>query len=265
MRNCARWDVRTQKEKRKNLVLRRYFFTCRSVPSLNRSLTNGPLASACDVFTGIVCHQAVRRSDVRPADPIHESAYASLWSERPTNTFAVRASIAMRANVIEPTIHNVEGGEGRVVSGIFLTMSDHHSDIQSVVIVHCQIIFLCLRRKIHPGQLWARYGYTVVKDRWDRTGWRRPGGMPCVVCREVVVGAVCATVHATDDYLRWASSHCARTPATANGDLARPPDPALAQPKPAHRCQCSWAPVVRVVGHSTSMLYHPAATASVSL
>ena len=65
--------------------------------------------------------------------------------------------------------------------------------------------------------------------RWDRSGWRRPGGMPCVVCREVVVGAVCATVHATDDYLRWASSHCARTPATANGD------PALAQPRPAHR------------------------------
>ena len=30
--------------------------------------------------------------------------------------------------------------------------------------------------------------------RWDRSGWRRPGGMPCVVCREVVVGAVCATV-----------------------------------------------------------------------
>ena len=59
--------------------------------------------------------------------------------------------------------------------------------------------------------------------------------MPCVVCREVVVGAVCATVHATDDYLQWASSHCARTPATANGDLARPPDPTLAQPKPAHR------------------------------
>ena len=71
--------------------------------------------------------------------------------------------------------------------------------------------------------------------RWDRSGWRRPGGMPCVVCREVVVGAVCATVHATDDYLRWASSHCARTPATANGDLARPPDPALTQPKPAQR------------------------------
>ena len=45
--------------------------------------------------------------------------------------------------------------------------------------------------------------------------------MPCVVCREVVVSAVCATVHATDDYLRWASSHCARTPATANGDLAQ--------------------------------------------
>ena len=64
--------------------------------------------------------------------------------------------------------------------------------------------------------------------------------MPCVACREVVVGAVCATVHATDDYLRWASSYCARTPATANGDLARPPDPAqpqaLAQPKPA---QCA--------------------------
>ena len=59
--------------------------------------------------------------------------------------------------------------------------------------------------------------------------------MPCVVCREVVVGAVCATVHATDDYLRWASSHCARTPATANGDLAQPQ--ALAQPKPAqHGC-----------------------------
>ena len=59
--------------------------------------------------------------------------------------------------------------------------------------------------------------------------------MPCVVCREVVVDAVYATVHATDDYLRWASSHCARTPATANGDLARPPDPTLAQPKPAQR------------------------------
>ena len=59
--------------------------------------------------------------------------------------------------------------------------------------------------------------------------------MPCVVCREVVVDTVCATVHATDDYLRWASSHCARTPATANGDLARPPDPTLAQPKPAQR------------------------------
>ena len=75
----------------------------------------------------------------------------------------------------------------------------------------------------------------ITLIRWDRSGWRRPGGMPCVVCREVVVDAVCATVHATDDYLRWASSHCARTPATANGDLARPPDPTLAQPKPAHR------------------------------
>ena len=68
--------------------------------------------------------------------------------------------------------------------------------------------------------------------------------MPCVACREVVVGAVCATVHATDDYLRWASSHCARTPATANGDLARPPDPAqpqaLAQPKPAQRQWLLW-------------------------
>ena len=60
--------------------------------------------------------------------------------------------------------------------------------------------------------------------------------MPCVVYREVVVGAVCAMVHATDDYLRWASSHCARTPATINGDLARPPDPTLAQPKLA-QCQ----------------------------
>ena len=39
--------------------------------------------------------------------------------------------------------------------------------------------------------------------------------MPCVVCREVVVGAVCATVHATDDYLRWA-------PATAPGPLPPP-------------------------------------------
>ena len=44
--------------------------------------------------------------------------------------------------------------------------------------------------------------------------------MPCVACREVVVGAVYATVRATDDYLQWASSHCARTSATANGDLA---------------------------------------------
>ena len=41
------------------------------------------------------------------------------------------------------------------------------------------------------------------------------------------------TVHATDDYLQWASSHCARTSATANGDLVRPQ--ALAQPKPAQR------------------------------
>ena len=70
--------------------------------------------------------------------------------------------------------------------------------------------------------------------------------MPCVACREVVVGAVCATVHATDDYLRWASSHCARTPATANGDLARPPDPAQpqAQPKPAHRTVTLVVPLV---------------------
>ena len=58
--------------------------------------------------------------------------------------------------------------------------------------------------------------------------------MPCVVCREVVVDAVCTMVHAMDDYLQWASSHCARTPATANGDLARLPDPTLAQPKLAH-------------------------------
>ena len=57
--------------------------------------------------------------------------------------------------------------------------------------------------------------------------------MPCVVCREVVVGPVSPTVHATDDYLQWASSHCARTPATANGDLAQPQ--ALAQPNPAQR------------------------------
>ena len=46
------------------------------------------------------------------------------------------------------------------------------------------------------------------------------------------VDAVYATVHATY-YLQWASSHCARTSATANGDLARPQD--LAQPKPARR------------------------------
>ena len=46
--------------------------------------------------------------------------------------------------------------------------------------------------------------------------------MPCVACREEEVGAVYATVHATDDYLRWASSHCARTSATANSGLARP-------------------------------------------
>ena len=45
--------------------------------------------------------------------------------------------------------------------------------------------------------------------------------MPWVACRDVVVGAVCATVYATDDYLRWASSHCARTLATAEGDLPR--------------------------------------------
>ena len=57
--------------------------------------------------------------------------------------------------------------------------------------------------------------------------------MPYVACREVVVDAVYARVHATDDYIRWASSHCARTSATANSDLARPQD--LAQPRPAHR------------------------------
>ena len=63
--------------------------------------------------------------------------------------------------------------------------------------------------------------------------------MPCVACREVVVDAVYATVHATDDYLRWASSHCARTSATANGDLARPQD--LAQPEPAViKPDCGW-------------------------
>ena len=48
--------------------------------------------------------------------------------------------------------------------------------------------------------------------------------MPCVACREVVVDAVYATVHTTDDYLWWASSHCAGTSCTANGDLARPQD-----------------------------------------
>ena len=47
--------------------------------------------------------------------------------------------------------------------------------------------------------------------------------MPCVTCGEVVVGTLCATVHATDDYLRWATSHCARTPAPAESDLPRLP------------------------------------------
>ena len=47
--------------------------------------------------------------------------------------------------------------------------------------------------------------------------------MPCVAYREVVVDAVYATARATDDYLRWASSHCTRTPATAEGDLSRLP------------------------------------------
>ena len=53
--------------------------------------------------------------------------------------------------------------------------------------------------------------------------------MPCVVCREVVVGVVCAMIYVTDNYLWWASSHCARTPATTDGDLAQLQ--ALAQPK----------------------------------
>ena len=44
-----------------------------------------------------------------------------------------------------------------------------------------------------------------------------------------MVDAVYSTVHTTDDYLRWASSHCARTSATVNDDLARPQD--LARPK----------------------------------
>ena len=46
--------------------------------------------------------------------------------------------------------------------------------------------------------------------------------MPYVACREVVVDVACATVHVTDDHLQWASSHCARTSATPNGDLTRP-------------------------------------------
>ena len=40
--------------------------------------------------------------------------------------------------------------------------------------------------------------------------------MPCVACREVVVDALCATVHATD-YLWGPPSHCASTSATAGG------------------------------------------------
>ena len=53
--------------------------------------------------------------------------------------------------------------------------------------------------------------------------------MPCVVCREVVVGVVYAMIYVTDNYLWWASSHCARTPTTTDGDLAQLQ--ALAQPK----------------------------------
>ena len=36
------------------------------------------------------------------------------------------------------------------------------------------------------------------------------------------------------DYLRWASGHCARTSATAQGDLARLPDPVLSPPPHRH-------------------------------
>ena len=40
--------------------------------------------------------------------------------------------------------------------------------------------------------------------------------MPWIACRDVVVGAVCATVHATDDYLNGGP------PATAPGPLPPP-------------------------------------------
>ena len=53
--------------------------------------------------------------------------------------------------------------------------------------------------------------------------------MPCEACREVAVGAVCATVHATNDYLRG-------PPATAPRPLPPPtvtwPD---RQTRPNHR------------------------------
>ena len=80
--------------------------------------------------------------------------------------------------------------------------------------------------------------------------------MPCVACREVVVGAVCATVHATDDYLRWASSHCAKTPATANGDLAQPQGPGPTQTGTA--CKMWYACLV----HSLSLPFPTATTPS---
>ena len=48
--------------------------------------------------------------------------------------------------------------------------------------------------------------------RLEGSGWRRPGAVPYVACREVVVGMVYATVHATDDW----------SPATAPGPLPPP-------------------------------------------
>ena len=71
----------------------------------------------------------------------------------------------------------------------------------------------------------------LVETRRDALCSVQGGGGRC---------AVYATVHATDDYLQWASNHCAGTPATVEGDMpmlpcARGP----AQPKPAHRLRQS--------------------------
>ena len=77
-------------------------------------------------------------------------------------------------------------------------------------------------------------------ERWNGSGWWGPGAMPCVARREVVVDAVYATVHATEDYLQWASSHCARTSATA-------------QPKPAQHLVHTLCSTLRFVEFSRKL------------